>query len=252
MLAPVRRRFAPPRLPQHVVHRGNDRGSVFKSDHDRANYLDCLMRATRRYECALHAYVLMDNHVHILATPDAAGALSRMMQWTASRYTISFNDQHVRSGTLWEGRFFSSAISSERYFMVCQRYIELNPVRAGMVGSPAEFGWSSYAHNALGIDDPLITEHDLYRRLGPTPAERCRAYRALFDPAMPEADLAAIRAALNGRRWLGDPPPDFAPTKRGRPRKAAPDANPAKGQLKFSSEPIIHNKSALSRIFQKE
>jgi len=153
-----------------------------------------------------------------------------MMQWAASRYTIAFNDEQVRSGTLWEGRFFSSAITSERYLVVCQRYIELNPVRAGMVASPAEFGWSSYAHNALGIGDRLITEHDLYRRLGPTPAERCRAYRALFDPAMPEADLAAIRAALNGRRWLGDAPADLAPTKRGRPKKAAPGDSPAKDQ----------------------
>jgi len=230
MLALVRRRFAPPRLPQHVVHRGNDRGSVFKSDHDRANYLDCLMRATRRHECALHAYVLMDNHVHILATPAAAGALSRMMQWTASRYTIAFNDQHVRSGTLWEGRFFSSAITSERYLMVCQRYIELNPVRAGLVGGPAEFDWSSYAHNALGIRNPLITEHELYRRLSANPEERRSAYRALFDPATPEADLAAIRTALNGRRWLGDPPAEVPATKRGRPRKVSPDNSPSKDQ----------------------
>lgn len=230
MLAPVRRRFAPPRLPQHVVHRGNDRGSVFKSDDDRANYLDCLMHAARRYECALHAYVLMDNHVHILATPSAAGALSRLMQWTASRYTIAFNDQHVRSGTLWEGRFFSSAITSERYFMVCQLYIELNPVRAGLVGSPAEFGWSSYAHNALGIRNPLITEHELYRRLSANLEERRSAYRALFDPATPEVDLAAIRAALNGRHWLGDPPADLAGTKRGRPSKVSPDNSSSKDQ----------------------
>ena len=230
MLAPVRRRFAPPRLPQHVVHRGNDRGSIFKSDDDRANYLDCLMRATRRYECALHAYVLMDTHVHILATPGAAGALSRMMQWTASRYTIVFNDQHVRSGTLWEGRFFSSAITSERYLMVCQRYIELNPVRASLVGSPAEFGWSSYAHNALGIRNPLITEHDLYRRLSANPEERRSAYRALFDPATPEVDLAAIRAALNGRHWLGDPPAGVVVTKRGRPRKVSLENSPSEDQ----------------------
>jgi putative transposase len=172
----------------------------------------------------------MDNHVHILATPCAAGALSRMMQWAASRYTIAFNDEQVRSGTLWEGRFFSSAITSERYLMVCQRYIELNPVRAGIVANPAEFEWSSYPHHAFGISDPLITEHDLYQRLGPTPAERRVAYRALFGPAMPEADLAAIRASLNGRRWLGDPPADLAPTKRGRPRKATLDDGPAKHQ----------------------
>jgi putative transposase len=172
----------------------------------------------------------MDNHVHILTTPGAPGALSRMMQWAASRYTIAFNDWRVRSGTLWEGRFFSSAITSQRYLMACQRYIELNPVRAGMVASPAEFRWSSYAHNALGIGDPLITEQDLYLRLGPTPAERCRAYRALFGLAMPEADLIEIRAALNGRRWLGDPPADLAPTKRGRPRKVVPGDGPGKDQ----------------------
>jgi putative transposase len=230
MLALVRRRFAPPQVPHHVVHRGNDGGSVFKSDHDRASYLDCLMRDTRRYECALHAYILMDNHVHILATPGAAGALSRMMQWTASRYTIAFNDLYVRSGTLWEGRFFSSAITSERYLMVCQRYIELNPVRAGIVATPAEFGWSSYPHHALGIRNPLITEHELYRRLSANSEERRSAYRVLFDPATPEADLAAIRAALHGRHWLGDPPAEVAARKRGRPKKVSPDNSPSKDQ----------------------
>ena len=121
--------------------------------------------------------------------------------------------------------------------MVCQRYIELNPVRAGLVGSPAEFGWSSYAHNALGIRNSLITEHELYRRLSANPEERRSAYRALFDPATPEADLAAIRAALNGRHWLGDPPAEAAATKRGRPRKVSTDNSLSEDQ---------HENSALS------
>lgn len=222
----MRRRFAPPGIPQHVVHRGNDRGCVFTSSHDRTSYLDCLRRAIRRYDCALHAYVLMDNHVHILATPRAAGLLSRMMQWAAARYTIAFNDEQSRSGTLWEGRFFSSAITTERYLLVCHRYIELNPVRAGVAASPAGFEWSSYPHYALGVNNPMLTAHEAYRRMAPTPADRCAAYRRLFGSAIPDSELTAIRSALNGRRWLGDPPGDLVPTRRGRPKKATPGGAP--------------------------
>jgi putative transposase len=164
----------------------------------------------------------MGNHIHILATPSREGSLSRMMQWTAARYTFTYNDVRMRTGTLWEGRFFSSAVTSERYFLVCQRYIELNPVRAGMASDPIEHRWSSYAHNALGSHDRLVTEHELYRRLGPTATERCTAYRALFRHELPDADLAAIRSAVNSRVCLGDPPGNHAVSrKRGRPRKAS-------------------------------
>jgi putative transposase len=167
----------------------------------------------------------MDNHVHILATPCHAGSLSRMMQWAAARYTFTYNDAQSRTGTLWEGRFFSSAITSERYLLLCQRYIELNPVRAGIAIDPVEYRWSSHAHNALGSRDSLVTEHELYRRLGPTTAERCTTYRALFRCELPDADLAAIRTAINSRRCLGDLPGNLEAKKPGRPRKAPIRAN---------------------------
>lgn len=227
MIEPMRRRYAPRQVPHHLVQRGNDRCRVFPGDEQRISYLSCLSHASRKYQCGIHAFVLMDNHVHLLATSALEGGLSRMMQWLGARYTTSFNEGQGRTGTLWEGRFYSSAITSERYFLVCQRYIELNPVRAGLVADAAEFAWSSYAHNALGRPNPLLAEHEIYRGLGPTRQARCEAYRALFGASLPEADLAAIRVAIQGRRTLGDSPEP----RRRRTRKQGQESDPADGQL---------------------
>jgi hypothetical protein len=135
-------------------------------------------------------------------------------------------------GTLWEGRFYSSAITSERYFLICQRYIELNPVRAGLVADAAEFAWSSYAHNALGRLNPLLTEHEIYRRLGPTRQAQCKAYRALFGTSLHDDDLATIRTAIHSRQVLGDAPDLSPPARRGRPSKQR-ESDPVDGQLKI-------------------
>jgi putative transposase len=229
----MRRRYAPRQVPHHLVHRGNDRCCVFQTDEQRISYLSCLSHASRKYRCDIHAYILMDNHVHLLATAAVDGGLSGMMQWLGARYTTSFNEAQGRTGTLWEGRFYSSPITSERYFLICQRYIELNPVRAGLVAHASKFAWSSYAHNALGRLNPLLSEHEIYRRLGPTRQTRCEAYRALFAASLQETDLATIRMAIHSRKVLCDPL-DAKPTpRRGRPAKQKPGSDPADTQLKI-------------------
>lgn len=169
----------------------------------------------------------MTNHVHLLVAPRAAGCVSRMMQDLGRSYVRIVNNTLGRTGTLWEGRFRSSLVDSDTYLLACHRYIEHNPVRAGMVAHPAQYPWSSHRHYAHGVRDRLITEHDLYRELGASPEERQRAFRSLIDDAMADPDISDIRSALN-RGWalgseqfkdhleaaLGRP---VRPPKRGRP-----------------------------------
>lgn len=212
----MRRRFAPAAVPQHVVHRGHNRCRVFFDESDRRHYLDCLGHAAGKYACHMHAYVLMDNHVHLLLTPDKNDSLSRMLQWAAARYVRYVNDRLERTGTLWESRFRSSAILSARYLLTCYRYIELNPVRAGMVAHPSEHAWSSYRRNALGIDDPLIVEHLLYTRLAANRSGRVVAYRALFGQPLKAAELNVMRDGIQRREVAGR-----AARRRGRPPQVA-------------------------------
>jgi putative transposase len=198
----------PPRLElpgvaHHVVQRGNNRSACFFGDADRRFYLKCLEEAARRRRCDVHAYVLMGNHVHLLVTPNEAGALGAMMQDLSGRYVRVINRIHARTGTLWEARFRSSLVDSENYVLVCQRYIELNPVRAGMVSHPAAYPWSSHSYYAAGCGSRLIAEHPVYRRLGLNALERRTAYLALFADALGEPVLKYIRAALNSDSALG-------------------------------------------------
>jgi putative transposase len=190
--------------PLHVIQRGNNRGAIFFSDADRARYRDWLAEAAAQYGCAVHAYVLMTNHVHLLVTPATAASLPRTMQSLGRRYVRYVNDAYRRTGTLWEGRYRAAPIDSEAYFLACCRYVELNPVRAGMAAMPGDYPWSSWRAHAAGADDPLLTEHALYRGLGAAPAERQAAYRALFDDALDPAFVDAVRAATNGGWALGD------------------------------------------------
>ena len=144
------RRFALPGQPQHIIQRGNNREIIFAAEGDCRFYLDKLEEACRRFRCAVHAYVLMTNHVHLLMTPSDELGIGKVMQALGWVYVQYFNHTYGRTGTLWEGRYKSSLLDSEGYLLTCSRYIELNPVRAGMVGHPAEYPWSSYRHNALG------------------------------------------------------------------------------------------------------
>lgn len=192
-----------PGIPQHVVQRGNDRQACFATQTDYLRYLQELREASRKHDCAIHAYVLMTNHVHLLVTPPAAGAVSRMMQAVGRRYVGSFNARYRRTGTLWEGRFKAALVDTDRYLLTCYRYIELNPVRARMTTAPADYPWSSYHHNALGRHTPLITPHEQYTLLASTPAERQAAYRALVYEHVEEKFLDEIRQHTQQQRAWG-------------------------------------------------
>ena len=188
------------RVPLHIIQRGNNRQPTFFAPSDYRFYLDRLADAAARYGCVVHAYALMTNHVHMLVTPLEAGAMSSAMQDLGRRYVKHVNRVYGRTGTLWEGRFKAALVDTDGYFLTCCRYIELNPVRAGMVSHPVEYQWSSYRHNALGEANPYLNSHEVYRALGTTPDERRLAYRQLFTDEIGEAQLAEIRDAVN-RGW---------------------------------------------------
>lgn len=193
-----------PGCAQHVVQRGNNREACFYDEVDYKAYLSFLKDSAAKYRVAIHAFVLMTNHVHILVTPDDAQGVGRMMQAQGRKYVQYFNYTHDRTGTLWEGRYKSTLVDADNYLLKVYRYIELNPVRACMVAHASEYPWSSYQSNALGKPIQLLTHHTVYRRLGKTGAEQQIAYRALFRGKMPERDLAAIRESTNKGWVLGD------------------------------------------------
>lgn len=192
-----------PGIAQHIIQRGNNRQACFFADVDRRHYLAWLHQAARKYGSSVHAYVLMTNHVHLLATGADAGALGRMMQSLGRRYVRYVNSSYRRTGTLWEGRYKSSLIDSDRYLLTCYRYIELNPVRAGIVTRPEEYGWSSFHRNASGKEDELITPHATYLSLGKSEAARLSAYRRLFRNAIGTDDIETIRDHVNQGKVLG-------------------------------------------------
>ena len=193
-----------PGLPQHVIQRGNNRQAVFFADGDYRLYLEALQRGAERHECAVHADVLMTNHVHLLVTPERADGLSRLMQSIGRCYVRDINAIYRRSGTLWEGRFKSAVVDSERYLLTCMRYIELNPVRAGMVDSPDGYRWSSFRANACGESCELLTPHVLYRALGPSDAARQTVYRDMFKARIDPDVLTRIRRATQGGEVIGN------------------------------------------------
>lgn len=191
-----RPRLELPGVPLHVIQRGNNRTACFVGDGDRRLYLKCLREAALRHACAVHAYVLMSNHVHLLVTPPSIGAVAATMQDVGRRYVRLFNQIHGRSGTLWEGRYKSSLIDSETYLLTCHRYIELNPVRVGLVKHPLEYRWSSHAHYATGVSNSLITRHSLLAQLPPEPSH----FQALLREEIGPEVLDRIRTSAN-RGW---------------------------------------------------
>ena len=190
--------------PVHLIQRGHNRSACFRADADYAVYLDLLSELSATLGCAIHAYVLMTNHVHLLLTPEHAHGTSCLMKHLGQRYAQYVNRRYERSGTLWEGRFRSSIVQSESYLLRCYRYIELNPVRAGMVRHPRDYRWSSHSANADGNPCRLITPHSRFLALGLRDNERHVAYRALFDAELGPAEFDEIRAAVNGGFALGD------------------------------------------------
>ena len=191
---PRRARMYLPGYPYHIVQRGNNREACFIEPENYQYYLELWKDNARRYGVAVHAYCLMTNHIHFLVTPENEDSVSRAISVIGSRYAWYFNKTYKRSGTVWEGRHKSSLVQSNRYFLTCCRYIEMNPVVAGMVRKPEEYRWSSYRVNAWGAQSEL-TQHDEYLGLGFSPEERCHAYRELFRFEIPDEDIHLIERA---------------------------------------------------------
>ncbi len=199
-----KRRIALAGVPQHVIQRGNNRQACFYSEMDYRFYLDSLKKAADKFNCAVHAYVLMTNHVHLLVTEQAQYGISQMMQSVGRRYVRYINNTCQRTGTLWEGRYKSSLVQDEHYLLTCYRYIELNPVRAMMVEAPGDYKWSSYHFNAYGRCDEIISPHKQYQALGKD-KEQCRhQYRELFRYHVDDDLLHDIRDSLNHGWPLGN------------------------------------------------
>ncbi len=232
-------RMVLPGQAHHIIQRGNNRQPIVADDRDREQFLALLREAALTHKVAIHAYVLMDNHVHLLATPDEAEGLSRMMQSLGRRYVGWFNHRHGRSGTLWEGRFRAALIEGEHHLLACMRYIELNPLRAGMLSGHdvASYRWSSCAHHLGRVRDSLVTEHPLFWSLANTPFEREFAYRELLEQGLSDSQVQALTAAvLKGKPLASagflhvlakDGRHTLVPKLRGRPPK-----------LKIHSDPI--------------
>ncbi len=228
---PRRARLVLPNVPLHLIQRGNNRQVCFVAEEDYRFYLDWLKAYANKTGCRIHAYVLMTNHVHLLVSSPTIDGLGAMMKALGQRYVQYVNRTYRRSGTLWEGRFRSCLTQEENYLLTCQRYIELNPVRAGLVAHPGEYRWSSYRANAQGEENALVQPHELYLALGREAAERQAAYRELFRYALEPGVVDEIRKATNGNFALGDT--RFGeqitqalgrraqPGKSGRPRKLA-------------------------------
>lgn len=192
-----------PNTPLHIIQRGNNRSVCFGSDEDCCFYLNHLAETSVKVGVAVHAYVLMTNHVHLLATPQDADGVSQLMKRLGQRYVQYFNRAYQRTGTLWEGRFRSCVVGEEDYFLACHRYIEMNPVRAGMVAHPGEYRWSSYGVNAQGDASPLIRPYPAYAALGAKDEDRQAAYRELFRYELDPGLVDEIRRATHGGLVLG-------------------------------------------------
>ena len=200
---PRRARVSLPNIPHHIIQRGNNRQACFYAEQDYQIYLDWLGKYAREYDCAIHAYVLMTNHVHLLVTPKHAEAVGQLMKRLGQRYVQYVNRTYRRSGTLWEGRFRSCLVQEDAYLLGCYRYIELNPVRAEMVEHPADYPWSSYRVNGQGESSELLTPHAVYLALGCNDLSHVTAYRELFKHHLEPQLVDELRSASNGNYVLG-------------------------------------------------
>lgn len=233
---PRKPRFYLPGIPVHIVQRGHSHEPVFFDNDDYAAYLIWLEQASERYGCSIHAYVLMTNHIHILATPEKQNSISLMMQYIGRQYVPYINHSYGSSGSIWEGRYKASLIHDEGYLLTCMRYIELNPVRADMVKTPGAYRWSSYRANGRGEANKLIHPHPLYQSMGRTRQQRQEAYQALIKAHIDEKEIGNIRSAWQTGTPLGN---DYfrekiemtlkckvGQARRGRPNKALKGSDP--------------------------
>jgi len=223
-----------------VIQRGNDRQPCFFTADDYRRYLRDLNETARREGCAIHAYVLMTNHVHLLVTPPEVGCTSRMMQALGRRYVRHVNQTYRCTGTLWEGRYKAGLVAGDAHLLQCHRYIELNPLRAAMVTDPRDYPWSSHHRNAFGTHDPVIRPHSAYRELTTGIEQRQARYRAFVMDDVAQEEIEAIRAHLQRQHLYG---PDrfrrvieaqlgrtLEPRTVGRPRKAPSSSQSVKDQ----------------------
>lgn len=227
-------RLVIPHQPHHIIQQGNDSQLIFRASEDYQQFLLWLRDSAREFKVAIHAYVLMPNHFHLLATPATETGLAQMMQRLGRYYVPWYNARHQRSGSLFQGRFKTSLIDAETYFMKCSRFVELNAVRTNVVADPLDYPWSSYHHHAGMRVDPVITDHALYWALGNTPFQREAAYIELSRNELPEAEHAQIEAAvLKGWPLASDAykanlqqtiKRQVLPAKRGRPFKKREEA----------------------------
>lgn len=227
-------RLVIPNQPHHLIQRGVDRQAIFRETEDYVNFLGRLRDAAKQFKVSIHAYVLMSNHIHLLATPSDTEGLAKMMQWVGRFYVPYFNQKYERVGTLWQGRYRATVIDSERYFMLCSCYIDQNPVRAGIVATPGEYPWSSYLHHVGVKADPLVVDHALYWALGNTPFDREAAYKQMAEQALTSDQARQLMDATNKGWVLGSEKfisnlekqgnLGVRPGKRGRPFKAQPEA----------------------------
>lgn len=191
-------------LAQHVVVRGNNHQTIFYRDHDFRSFQFFLAQVASRYDCAIHAYVLMPNHFHFLVTPEKSNGVAKMVQLLARLYVQYFNQQYQRTGTLWEGRYKSALVDEANYALDCYRYIESNPVRSGLVENAAQYPWSSFHHNALAVNDLLLSGSNAYRQLAANTPLRAAKYLALCDTPLESKTIYEIRNQTNRSRVLGD------------------------------------------------
>ena len=198
-------RLSVPGYPHHVIQRGNNRQPIFLDEADRQQLLQLLESLAREFDVTVHAYVLMDNHFHLLLTPQTAEGLPRLMQAVGRRYVRYFNDRHGRSGTLWDGRYKSTLIETERYLLACMAYIDLNPVRAGLVGQARDYAWSSHGYYAGLRSDRLVNPHPLYWALGNTPFAREAAYARLVQEGVSASQQRALTESVLKGWALGGP-----------------------------------------------
>ncbi|NOQ17552.1 MAG: hypothetical protein GQ581_10880 [Methyloprofundus sp.] len=198
-------RIVVPNQSLHIMHRGNNRQDIFESEEDMLRIKNDIKLSLLKSGCALHAYVIMSNHLHLLITPKSKEQLAVFMQAMANRYVRYFNAKHQRTGTIWEGRFKSCLVDSEQYLFALYKYIEMNPIKASMVDDLADYKWSSYQHNALGVADRLITEHKLYKRLGRSVQQRCDGYQEILTGLDIEKQQAQItEATMRGEVYGGE------------------------------------------------
>jgi len=222
-------RLVLPNHPHHIIQTGNDSQLIFREPDDYQQFLTWLKESTREFKVAIHAYVLMPNHLHLLATPSTAEGLAQTMQRVGRYYVPWYNAKYARSGSLFQGRFKTSLIDAQQYFMLCSRYIESNPVRSQLVSEARDYPWSSFPHHAGLRPDPVITDHALYWALGNTPFQREAAYIELSQPSLSTREMAVVDAAVLKGWPLGSDAfktevqhrakRQVLPAKRGRPFK---------------------------------